>query len=47
MNTACIAMIRMLARATETMPMMLSTVTMAIVMRTNTHAGTAGIAALR
>ena len=47
MNTACITMIRRLARATETMPMMLSTVTMAIVMSTNTHAGTAGIAALR
>src|SRR6478672_6825637 len=38
MNTACIAMINILARATETIP---------IVMRTNTHGGTAGIAALR
>ena len=47
MKIAWIAMIRKLARATETMPTMLSTVTIAIEMSTITHSGSAGTAAFR
>ena len=47
MKMVCTAMMTMLARATETMPMMLRTVTIAIPTRTNTQAGTAGNAASR
>jgi hypothetical protein len=46
-KTAWMAMISMLARATDTMPTMLSTVTMAMVTRTITHSGIDGTAALR
>ena len=41
------AMIRKLARATDTMPTMLSTVTIAIADRMKTHSGIAGTAAFR
>src|SRR5699024_10257659 len=44
---ACAAMIAMFARATDTMPMMLRTVTRAIAATTNTHAGIIGKAAER
>ena len=47
MKIAWIAMIRKLARATDTMPTMLSTVTIAIATRTITQSGSAGIAAFR
>lgn len=47
MKMAWIAMIRKLARATETMPTMLSTVTMPMVTRMMTHGGIAGTAAFR
>lgn len=47
MKIAWTAMMTKFARATDTMPTMLSTVTIAIAMRMNTHAGIAGIAADR
>ncbi len=47
MKMVCTATIRKLARATETMPMMLSTVTIAIPTRMKTQAGIAGNAASR
>ena len=47
MKIACTAMIRKLARATDTMPTMLSTVTKPIATSTITHSGSAGSAALR
>ncbi len=46
MKMICSARSRKLARATDTMPMMLSTVTRAIAIRIHTHGGTAGTAAL-
>jgi hypothetical protein len=47
MKIAWMAMIRKLARATETMPTMLSTVTMPMVTTMMTHGGIAGTAAFR
>ena len=47
MKMAWIAMMRALARATETMPTMLSTVTIAMVTTMITQAGSAGTAASR
>ena len=46
MKMICSARRRKLARATETMPTMLSTVTTTIAIRIHTHGGTAGIAAV-
>ena len=47
MKTACNAMIKKLALATETMPTMFRTVTIAMVTRMMTQAGIAGMAAFR
>ena len=47
MKIAWTAMIRKLARSTDTMPTTFSTVTMAIEASTKTQAGTAGKAACR
>jgi hypothetical protein len=47
MKISCTAMMRKLALATDTMPTMLSTVTVAMPTRMKTHAGIEGIAASR
>jgi hypothetical protein len=47
MKTAWIAMMRRSAHATDTTPMMLSTVTIAMATTTLSHCGIAGTAALR